>query len=323
MMLIKLYLGEVELRTKGTHQLSGYAEIYLGKTGKILMFFSTFFGIYSALVAYLIGEGQSISYIIFGNFNFSFAISIAFWIVLSTLSFIGLTALKKFEKIGLFIVLGLVILISIFFAPNISSQNLSYLNMEKFFFPFGVILFSFLAFSAMPEVKRVLRGNEKLIRQTIILGSLIALAVYSIFAFIMLGNFGTKIPEIATLGLGRFFSILGVVTMFTAFFASSIAIRDMFRFDFKLGRFVGWLLAAFIPLILFLLISFFKLFSFIQILSVAGVISGGLAGILILLMNKNAKKHGNRKPEYSIKLPWALIIIFSLVFILGVILECA
>ena len=46
MMATKLYLGEISLRTKGNHQLTGYAERYLGKTGKILMFFAMIFGIY-------------------------------------------------------------------------------------------------------------------------------------------------------------------------------------------------------------------------------------------------------------------------------------
>ena len=37
-LLVKLYLGETILRTKGNHQLTGYAEKYLGKKGKYLMF---------------------------------------------------------------------------------------------------------------------------------------------------------------------------------------------------------------------------------------------------------------------------------------------
>lgn len=40
MLLVNLYLGEVILRTKTTHQLTGYAKIYAGKFGKGLMFFS-------------------------------------------------------------------------------------------------------------------------------------------------------------------------------------------------------------------------------------------------------------------------------------------
>ena len=319
-LLVKLYLGEVSLRTKGNHQLTGYAEHYLGKKGKILMFFAMFFGIYGALLAYLIAEGQSLSYMILGNFDHSFIFSIGFWILMAFLSYIGLTALKKYEKIAMVIVWILMIFIFIFFFKDIKIENLNYTG-ENIFLPFGVILFSFLAFSTLPEIERILIGHERFMKRTIIIGTLIAFVVYTLFTLIVVGKLGVNVQEIATINLGRFFSLLGVITMFTAFFASSIAIRDMFRFDFKLGRFFGWVLAVFVPIILFLLFNFFKVVSFIDVLGVAGVVSGGLTGILILLMNRKAKLKGNRKPEYSIKINWWIIAILSLIFVTAVILE--
>ena len=50
--LVSLCLGEIVLRTKSDHQLTGYAEKYLGKKGKIIMFIISAFGIFSALIAY-------------------------------------------------------------------------------------------------------------------------------------------------------------------------------------------------------------------------------------------------------------------------------
>lgn len=321
MLFIYLYLGEVILRTKGNHQLAGYSQKYLGKWGKILMFLSMVFGIYPALIAYLIGEGQSLSYVFSGNLNFSLIFSLLFWLLMACLTFVGLRALKKYDKIAMFIVLAFVFLIFIFFAKGIKIENLSYINAKSFFVPFGVIIFSMLAFSAMPEVERILIGQENLMKRVILLGVMIPFFVYLLFTIVVVGCFGVQVPEIATLALGRFFSLLGVFTMFTAFFVLTIALRDMFRFDFNLGRFRGWILAIFIPLALFLLIYFFKLASFIQLLSISGVISGGLAGILILLMNIQAKKYGDRKPEYSIHIDGMIIIILSLIFILAVVLE--
>src|SRR3989344_800615 len=51
-MIVNLCLGEVVLRTEGKHQLTGYAQKYLGKYGKWLMTFSMVVGIYGALTAY-------------------------------------------------------------------------------------------------------------------------------------------------------------------------------------------------------------------------------------------------------------------------------
>ncbi|MEM3405447.1 MAG: hypothetical protein QW117_00520 [Candidatus Pacearchaeota archaeon] len=65
----------------------------------------------------------------------------------------------------------------------------------------------------------------------------------------------------------------------------------------------------------------FKIDSFIKILGIGGVISGGLTGILILFMNYNAKKNSERKPEYELKINKFIIFLFSLIFLIGTILE--
>jgi len=69
------------------------------------------------------------------------------------------------------------------------------------------------------------------------------------------------------------------------------------------------------------LISFFDFFSFTKILSIGGVVSGGMLAVLGLLMAKKAKIYGERKPEYSIPLNWIVIILLSLIFVLGVVRE--
>jgi heme/copper-type cytochrome/quinol oxidase subunit 2 len=61
--------------------------------------------------------------------------------------------------------------------------------------------------------------------------------------------------------------------------------------------------------------------SFTKMLAIGGVISGGLTGILVLFVLKNAKKNGDRKSEYSIPLNWFLIILISLIFIGAILFE--
>lgn len=323
MLLTKLYMGEISLRTRGSHQLTGYCERYLGKIGKAVMFFAMIFGIYAALIAYLIAEGKSFSYMFFGHESFSLYFSLGFWLVLTFLSHIGLRALKRYEKIAMFLVFGLIALIFIIFSGGIRAENLSYINPENIFMPFGVILFSFLAFTAIPEVKRIIFGQEKLMKKVIFWGVMIPFALYLMFTIVVVGNFGLETQDIATLSLGRVFSILAILTMFTAYFSLTICIRDMFRFDYQLGRFSGWILASFVPLFLFLGFYFFKLASFISLLSIAGVVAAGLDGILILLMARKAKSLGDRTPEYSIPVNWLVIALLSAIFVLAVIAEFA
>ena len=94
-LLLYFYTGEIVLRTKGNHQLTGYARRYLGKTGKGLMTFSIMFAIYGALVAYTIGVGKALA-AIFG-LAYTMPFSIAFFIIAALAIYTGLKAVKESE----------------------------------------------------------------------------------------------------------------------------------------------------------------------------------------------------------------------------------
>ena len=320
-LFVQLCLGEIVLRTKGNNQLTGYAKKYLGNKGKKLMLFIMMFYIFSTLIAYLIGGGESLSYILFGNNNYALLFSILFWILLSTLTYIGLRALKLYGKIGFYFILAFILLIVLFYSPSIQTENLTFIEPENFFFPFGIVLFSFMSFSSIPAAQRLLLGKERWMKKSIILGILIPFIVYFLFTLVLLGNFGKQVPEIATLALGRFFAFVGAFAIFTSYLSLNISLRDMFRFDFKVKRNHAWFICSIVPIIAFLIIYFFKLASFVQILSIAGVIAGGSTGILILIMNLKSKQKGRRIPEYSIPLNKIAIILLSLIFIFGIIIQ--
>ena len=78
------------------------------------MSFAFIFGIYFAILAYLIGISESFSFLFYGNFDYSILIGILFGIFMSYLLWRGLKALKNFEKFGVGIIFILLILIIIF-----------------------------------------------------------------------------------------------------------------------------------------------------------------------------------------------------------------
>ena len=106
-LIVNLYLGEVSLRTKGNHQLAGYAKKYLGKKGFYLMQFAFVFGCYSAIIAYILGIGESISFLIFKNTFFGIYIGVLFGLFMSFLLWRAMYSLKKYEKWGIAIILFL------------------------------------------------------------------------------------------------------------------------------------------------------------------------------------------------------------------------
>jgi hypothetical protein len=240
---------------------------------------------------------------------------------MSALIWKGIHGLKKIERISISLVFVLIISMLAVFFNKINFNNLNYFNPGNFFAPFGVILFSLLCFSAIPEINFAIGENKKPMKKILVFGMLLVALIYSLFTFIVLGFNGQNTPEIATFSLGAVFVIFGILAMFGAYLALGNALEQTFVFDNKLSRKTSWILSSVIPLFLFFIVSYFNVLSFSKILSIGGVISGGLTGILVLLMVRNAKKTGNRKPEYSLPVNWFLIILLSLVFILGIVIE--
>ncbi len=322
MTFINLTLGEVALRTKGKHQLPGYAEKYLGKWGKRAMLFAMLFGVYSALLAYLVGEGKSLSQILPGNIP-PIVLGIMFWLIMTLLLREGLKGLKKIETWGVLAVITIVFGIFIKFVPLVKPENLITWNSANFLTPIGVIMFALLGFTSIPELRKEIKGQEKLLKQAIIIGSLVPIFLYILFSTIFVGILGTNITQIATLSFGPIITLLGIFTMLTSYFVLSFSVQSIFKYDVKISKKANFFFTSLIPLVLYALVTQYNLIGFALILGIGGVISGGLTGILILLMAKKAKSNTRNKknPEIEIPLNWTLIIILSLIFIAGIILQ--
>ena len=322
MIFLNLALGEITIRTRGKHQLAGYAEKYLGVWGKRAMFFAMIFGIYSALLAYLIGEGQSLSKLLPGEINPIF-LGITFWAIMTLLLQEGLKQLKKVEMYGVVIIIAIILGMFIQFSPQIQATNLTTLNPTNFTFPFGVILFSLLGFTSLPELREEIKGQEKLLKKAIIIGSLTPIILYLLFTSIFIGILGHEVTEIATLAFGPLVTLLGIFTMLTSYFVLAFSLKDTYRYDLKLKKRSRIFLTSGLPLIFYLLVSKFQLISFTSILGIGGVISGGSMAILILLTHKKSKdfKRNNKKPEINVPSNWPLILLLSIIFIAGIILQ--
>ena len=316
-----LYLGEISLRTKTNHQLPGYAEKYLGKPGKIIMFGAFAFGIFAAILAYLIAEGESLSFLFHGSTQYQLIYGLAFWFVLSILSYFGLKALEEADSLGFIILIILVISIVALKISKIDISNLTYSNHSMFFTPFGVILFAYLGFSVIPEINRILGKDKNLMKKSIIYSQSIVFFLYTLFTIVVLGFAGENTPPLTTIALGKAFVFLGMITMFTSYITLSVVMIDTFRFDFNLSKKKSWLITILIPLLLFLILELTNNASFTTVLGIGGVISGGLTAILILFMIKNAKIYGDRTPEYKIPYSKILTWILSIIFIVGAIIE--
>ncbi|HKL43932.1 MAG TPA: aromatic amino acid transport family protein [Candidatus Absconditabacterales bacterium] len=320
-LLINLYFGEIILRTKEDHQLVGYAEKYLGTKGKNIMFVLMAFAILSALLAYMIGVGESLSYIIFGNLEYTTILGALFGFLMSILLRRGVSSLRKYERLGVLLLILMLILIFIFFTKDINYANLTIFNKGYLFLPLGVVLFSLIEFFSLPSVVKVLKKDESLTKKVIIIGSIITILIYALFTFLVVGTSGEGTPQVSTLALGTPFIIIGMITMFTSYLALGTSLEGSFIQDYKNKKKTARFRSAILPIAIFLFLEMFDFFSFINIITIGGIIAGGLIVILVLIIHRKAHTQGNRIPEYEVFLSKSLAILISSLFIIGMIFE--
>ncbi len=330
-LLLNLYLGEVTLRTKGIHQLTGYARLYLGKIGNFLMTVSFIIFSYGALIAYIIKTGEFLNALlrpIFGGTVIVYAF--IFFLFSFIVIYEGIRIVEKSEVWMVFLICIIIIILAILTIPNLNVDNLTGFNVNNFFLPYGVVFFAFLATPAIPSMNEELKNNKKELKKAIIIGSLIPLFIYMLFALIVVGVTGVNTTDGAILGLANVLgnkilvlgSFLGVLTMATSFIAVAFSLSEMYHFDYKVKRKISSIFACFIPLVIALAIINSNIKNaFFKVLDITGSIGGSLVGILIILIWLSAKREGNRKPEYSIHTRKILSLIIILMFILGMILK--
>ena len=330
-----LYMGEIVLATKGKHQLTGYAQKYLGSKGKTLMAFTMIFGIYGALIAYLIGVGKSLA-ALFGlqggililghSCSYALLFSILFFIIASTIVYLGIRAVGGSELL-MIIVISIIILISIFSLTKANFSNLAYFDITKFFIPYGVILFALAGAVAIPEMREEIK-NPKRLKKAIIIGTLIPIFLYLVFAFSVIAALGSETTEIATIGLGKHFgeimvifgNLFAVFAMSTGFFALGLGLKEMYNYDYKIKKGLSWILACIIPLILFFLVVYYiPTERFYKVISLSGGLAMTLEGILIVLIHNKVKQLKETEPAYSIRKSIIIYSILILIFALGMI----
>lgn len=327
LMMLHLYLGEIALRTEGKHELTGYAEKYLGKNGKKVMFISMLIGNFGALTAYLVGTGATIK-ALFGGQEIIY--TIIFFVVLAAIVHKGLKAVGKTELYMQTMIILVILAMSVYSIFFAKTENLAGFDIRKAFIPYGTIFFAFIGTTAIPEVRETLRKEAKLMKKAIIWGTAIPIIVYAVFTIVVVGAVGSNFDkltaneQIATVALGKVLgegiNILGNVfatlTMSTSFLAIGLAMTWVFQYDFKIKKQTAWAITMLFPLVL----AVSGLATFIKTIGVVGAVAGGIEGMLIVMMHKKAKQLGERKPEYSIKHYTLLSYVLIMLFALGIIL---
>lgn len=308
-----LYIAEVCLRTNGNRQLSGLTDRYLGKIGSWIVFLGIAGSCYGALIAYIAGSGD-ILHAFFGDWGLSRQMgSILFLIPAILPMYIGFKALGIGQKVistGMTAVIILLI-ISTIFHDDSSVEYLLESNWAYIVPIFNVAVFILAAQFLVPEIVRGNMHKPKAIPKLIIIGMGLVLLVVVIIpaSVIALVGIDNIMDEVATLTWGAklgdwaFYaaSIFALLALLTSYWGMGGALFSNVFDHLKLGseknkmkRILALTIVSLPPLLL----TFFDKAGFVNALYFAGTIDGFVMGIIPICLLYQARKHGDRNPEY-------------------------
>jgi tyrosine-specific transport protein len=317
-LVLHLMFGEIALRTTTKHRLIGYARMYVGTWAARVVTVSTVAGIIGALLAYIIIAGDFL-YILLGSFIpvSSTGFAVLFWAVCSVFVLRGIQTIAPMElamSATLFVVSAIIF---VFAAPHIQIENIPLFSQPFLLLPYGVILFAFLGFSAIPEIASLFkeRKERRSLDNVIVWSAVLCGALYAVFVVFVVGVSGGATSKDALSGLAPFLgekvvllgAVFGVVAIAASFLVLGNYLKNSFRYDYKVSYWPAVGITVFAPIVLF----FAGLREFIVVAGLVGAMVAVLEGSVIVLVFQKAKKLGDRVPEYSVqfsqKLGWGVI----------------
>ena len=284
--LLHLLYDAVIYVTPGRHRFPGYVARYLGRDSERIAFLFTIFGAYGAMLAYGILGAIFLENILGAPF---FLGGLLFFLVGGALFFLSL---RTVGKLNFYLTLPLLLFILILAAkliPHINTLNFSSPLRRELFLPYGVLLFAFAGYSALPDLHDVLPARSRALSKRIIFISLIISAIfYLVFTLAVLGATGLETSQDALSGLRGVIggsavgvgSAIGLLAVFTSYVVFGADLKLTFRYDYHLPAGFSWLFAFFPPVMLFSL----GLTDLVKILGIVGAVALGVFALLVLRM---------------------------------------
>ena len=273
--------------------MSTIAQKTLGKIGGWVMYLSIVLMSFGALLAYVAGMGSVFTSLFGINDTIG---ALIFWILASTVIYLGLEASGKTELIMSYVMLILFIGIAGMLLPHAKLENGLYVEIGGFLSMTGVAIFSLGCHTVIPDVYKGIEDYDKA-KKVVIGAFLIPTIIYAIFMIVFLLVFGRDTPQISTQGLetiyGRIGNIVGnaipLIAITTSYIGVGLAQQSNSREFLRLKKPVAWVLTTVPPIMIYLL----GVKNFADVLAFAGDTGDLLAfiilPILIMLTRKISK----------------------------------
>jgi len=325
--LTHLIYANMIVATESYHRLAGYAGIYLGKKGRIIVFIAKIFGNIGGLLAYIIITGIFLHQLLsphFGGSEFFYgSLIFAFEAIVV---FFGIRAIGRAELIMtvfLILVVGLIIWRGM---DVVSATNYVVFDWKYLLLPFGATMVSLDGSGSLPIVAKLLNKDKNAVKSVVRFGILIPMLITLFFVLTIVGISGPLTTQDAISGVRLvlddgviFFSLIfGILTMITSFFGVAEAVKEMLWWDFRVNKNLAWAIAVFVPYSLYVI----GVKNLAVVISFVGAIGGGFCGIILILIYRKMVKMKDMTPLFSNRKPGKVITSFIIaLFISGIFYE--
>ncbi len=305
--VLHLMLAEISIRDTTSDQLVELIGkyYYRGPGSNVIiwaLFVLLFSSILTSLAAYVSGSGEILNDL---SGIPTWAGQLVFYVIAAGVVLFGLKSIglsEKFAVLIILVIIGILVVASLRlpFRPVWVGTG----GGNAWLALFGMVMYSFLAPFAVPQVVRGLSWNQKLIPKSIITGIFINFCIITLVSLMATGV-SEEVTRVAISGWGKalggwahsFGGLFILFAMLTSYWAVSYALVVILQERLGIGNRIAWLLAT-LPTLLVSLAGLTDFMGFMRY-------TAGVAGIVVILMViptlRGIRKHGEIKnPEWKL-----------------------
>lgn len=319
-----LLYADIALHTSGHARFVGLMRQYVGPFGGVLAAAAFFVSAFGTLVAYIL-VGGSFAHVLFAPIvgGGLLLYRVLFLLFGAVAMFGGMLTVMRVQKYIIAAYLVLVALMVVLAAPHVDVGNFVLSTGSGVFLPFGVALFAFNGFGAVPEMRDVLGRHKHLLPRALTVGVGIVAALYIAFAAIIVGVSGLGTSQEALYGLAQVLgpamlvigSAIGLCTVGSAFMTHGVVTINTLTYDYRVRYFSAWAIAVLIPFAVVLLGST----DFVSVINITGGIGGGLMGLVLVTAYEKMRLHPHASKNL-LTIPQWLVFLAGVVFLANIVL---
>lgn len=273
--------------TPGDHQLSGYAQIYLGSFFSFLASFNLILLAFGAVATYL--------KLFSGFFSLLFPVSFSlasflFFILLFVFFIAKINFSSRLSSVLSFLTI-LIPLVLFIFSVSFIGHSSSLINQAPDFSFYGAALFALSGFTIIPEIDELLRRGRHRQQESLFaastLGLILVVIIYLIFIYSVIVISGPSVSVNTISGLikvfpilGKLIAVFGLVVTFNAALQFLTILHELFFRDLKFSPFVS----SFLPLTVPFLSLFLGAVSLVSLISLTGSVTLFISALIIILI---------------------------------------